>query len=189
MQDAEKLFIAFDYNLTLDSGEQIDCSEANEPFDFITGSDQIIPGLEKALVAMKVGDAAKVTVAPEEAYGPYMQDLVHEIPRDQFPPEEQIEPGMNFQTEGPHGPLTINVIAVKGDESVTVDLNHPLAGKTLIFDVKIAEIREASAEEIEEALTADDGCGCGCGSESQGGACGSDCGCGSDSKSGSCGCS
>jgi FKBP-type peptidyl-prolyl cis-trans isomerase SlyD len=135
---------------------------------------------------MQVGDSSKVTIQPEDGYGLYNQELVHEIPRDQFPPEEKIEPGMTFQTEGPQGPITINVVEVKGDESVTVDLNHPLAGQQLTFDVKIVDIRQPSREEIAELS---DGCGCGCGSDGHD-SCGPDCGCGAENeeKSGGCGC-
>ncbi len=187
MSVAEKQFIAFDYVLTLDSGEEIDRSEENEPLDFITGQEQIIPSLEKSLMAMKVGESSKVTIEPEDGYGTFNQELIQEIPRDQFPPEEKLEAGMSFQTEGPQGPLMINIVEVKGDESVTIDLNHPLAGKTLVFDVKIVEAREANSEEIARLTAA----GCGCGSESQAASCGTDCACAADGqdKGGGCGCS
>lgn len=183
---AENLFVSIDYILTLNSGEEIDRSEENDPLGFITGTGQIIPGLEDAMMGMKAGDTSTITVEPEDGYGPFDQELVHEIPRDEFPPEEKVEPGMTFETEGPHGPIMITVIGVKGDESVTVDLNHPLAGKQLIFNIKIVEIREPSQEEIDQLTAAS---GCACGSDSQG-SCGSACGCASDDqpREGGCGC-
>ena len=184
MNIADKLFVSIDYTLTLDSGEEIDSSKEYAPLGFVTGTGHIMPGLEKALMGMKAGDTSKVTVEPEDGYGSYSKELVHEIPRNEFPAKEKIEPGMTFETEGPQGRVIIRVTEVNGDESVTVDLNHPLAGKQLIFDVKIVDVREPSQEEIAQ-LTA----GCACGSASQD-ACGPDCGCGSNdqSQSGGCGC-
>lgn len=181
MNIADKLYVAIDYRLTLDSGEEIDKSPAGEPLGFIAGSGQIIPGLETALMGMKVGDNSRIVVAPEDAYGAVSDELFQDIPMDQFPEDVEIEPGMTFEAHGPHGPVMISVSRVNtADDTVTVDLNHPLAGKTLCFEVNVVEVRQPSAEELAE-LASD--CGCGCGSHGDGScgpsdACGSGCNCG-----------
>lgn len=180
MNIADKLYVAIDYRLTLDSGEEIDKSPAGEPLGFITGSGQIIPGLENALMGMKVGDSSRIVVEAEDAYGAISEDLFQEIPMEQFPDDVKVEPGMTFEAEGPHGPVMISVTRVNAvDDTVIVDLNHPLAGKRLCFDVNVVEVREPSAEELSELA---DDCGCGCGSQGEGscepgGGCGSGCNC------------
>lgn len=180
MNIADKLYVAIDYRLTLDSGEEIDKSPAGEPLGFITGSGQIIPGLENALMGMKVGDSSRIVVEAEDAYGAISEDLFQEIPMEQFPDDVKVEPGMTFEAEGPHGPVMISVTRVNAvDDTVIVDLNHPLAGKRLCFDVNVVEVREPSAEELSELA---DDCGCGCGSGdggscAPGGSCGSGCNC------------
>jgi FKBP-type peptidyl-prolyl cis-trans isomerase SlyD len=175
---ADKLYVAIDYRLALDSGEEIDRSPAGDPLGFIAGSGQIIPGLEIALMGMKVGDSSRIVVEPEDAYGAVSEDLFQDIPMDQFPAEVKVEPGMTFEAHGPHGPVMISVARVNAvDDTVTVDLNHPLAGKRLCFDVNVVEVREPSADELSE-LAADCGCGShGAGSCEPGGGCGSGCGC------------
>lgn len=179
MNIAENSYVALDYCLTLESGEEIDKSQEGQPLSFITGTSQIIPGLEKALMGMAVGDSAKVDVAPEEAYGLVNDDLFQEVPRDQFPADVVLEPGMTFQAQGPQGPFMLEISKLMED-AVEINLNHPLAGKKLFFDVKIVEVREATETELAQAASS--GCGCGCDSDSDSG-----CGCGSDSGSGQCG--
>jgi FKBP-type peptidyl-prolyl cis-trans isomerase SlyD len=177
---ADKLYVAIDYRLALDSGEEIDRSPSGDPLGFIAGSGQIIPGLENALMGMKVGDSSRIVVEPEDAYGAVSEDLFQDIPMEQFPDDGKVEPGMTFEAQGPHGPVMISVARVNAvDDTVTVDLNHPLAGKRLCFDVNVVEVREPSADELSE-LAAD--CGCGCGSHGEGscepgGGCGPGCGC------------
>lgn len=186
MNISENVFVAFDYTLTLDSGEEVDKSPAGQPLGFITGSGQIIPGLEKQMMGMTKGDSVKLSVDSESAYGPINPDLFQEVKRDQFPPEMEIKSGMTFQSQGPQGPMVINVKELKGDDMVVIDLNHPLAGKRLHFDVNITEVRDLTTEEKEGLTSASAsgcGCGCGCSSEEEAGS-GSGCdsgGCGSES--------
>ena len=171
MKIAENLFVAIEYCLSLDSGEEVDRSRSGNPLSFIAGTGQIIPGLEKELMGMKAGDSANITVEPDDAYGPAREDLMHEIPRSQFPVEADINPGTKFQAQSPNGPIVIVVKTVE-DDTVTVDLNHPLAGQRLHFDVKIVEVREPNAQELASAAG-----GCSCGTESPGN-CGPGCSCG-----------
>jgi len=176
----ERTYVAIDYRLTLASGEEIDSSRQGEPFGFITGAGQVIPGLEKELMGRTEGYEAQIVVAPEDGYGPVDEELFQEISKSQFPDDCTIEPGMTFQAQGPHGPVMITVKELNGNDTVTVDLNHPLAGEQLYFDIKVVEVREPNAQELAGLEQQASGCGCGCSG------CGPDepAGCGS----GGCGC-
>ena len=176
MNIKEKVFVAFDYILTLDSGEEIDKSPAGQPLGFITGAGQIIPGLEKEMMGMSTGDSVKISVEPEDGYGLVNPALFQEVKREQFPADIEIAPGMTFQSQGPNGPMIINVSEIKDADTVIIDLNHPMAGKRLHFDINIADVRDLTPEEAA-GLSSGCGCGCGCGSDDDAG-CGSG-GCGS----------
>jgi FKBP-type peptidyl-prolyl cis-trans isomerase SlyD len=180
MNIADKMYVAIDYTLTLESGQEIDKSPAGQPLGFITGTGQIIPGLEKALMGRVAGDHAKLIVAPEDAYGPVKDDLFQDIPKSQFPSDVEVTPGMAFEAQGPRGPFMITVAKVNDNDTITVDLNHPMAGKELHFDVNVVEVRQPTADELAQAAASfSSGCGCGCGSEDTGAdSCGSGCNCG-----------
>ena len=148
MNIQENAFVAIDYKLTLDSGEVVDESEAGKPLGFIFGCGMIIPGLERQMAGMNVGDTAKLTVEADEGYGSYQDELVKPIPRANFPSDVSLQPGMVFQGQGPHGPVAIRIKDVDGDQ-VMADFNHPLAGERLHFDITVAAVREATPEEIK----------------------------------------
>ncbi len=148
MQIAQNSVVAFHYTLTNDAGEVLDSSEGRDPLTYLHGAGNIIPGLEKGLEGRESGEKLNVTVAPEEGYGEVQPQLVQEVPRDAFQGVEAVEPGMQFQAQTQGGPLMVTVTKIEGD-TVTVDGNHPLAGQKLNFDVEIADVREASQEEIE----------------------------------------
>lgn len=140
--------VSFHYTLTDDQGQQIDSSAGQDPLAYLHGAGNIIPGLEKALEGKSVGDQLNVEVSAEEGYGPVQQELIQEVPREAFQGVDSIEVGMQFEAQtGQGGAVPVTVTAVT-DETVTVDGNHPLAGKTLNFDVTIADVREASEEEL-----------------------------------------
>jgi FKBP-type peptidyl-prolyl cis-trans isomerase SlyD len=164
MNIADKLYVVFDYKLTLDSGEEIDSSSEGQPLGFITGSGQIIPGLEKAIMGMTVGDSKKISVEPEDGYGQVNPELFQDVPRKQFPGDIELRPGMAFQAQCPQGPIVINIKEMKDENTVVIDLNHPLAGKKLHFDLNIVEVREPTAEELSGLSS---GCNCGCSDEEQ----------------------
>lgn len=173
MKVADKLFVAIDYQLSLDSGEEVDKSAEGKPLEFVVGTGRIIPGLENALMGIEEGESLKVSLEPENAYGLIDDSLFQEIPRERFPAEADLEAGMTFQAMGPRGPMMLTVQGVEGDV-VKVDLNHPMAGKKLHFDIRIAEVREARPEEIQPA-----GGGCACGPEAADKEdCGPGCACG-----------
>ena len=148
MKIAEKHVVTLNYTLKDNEDNIIDQSEDGS-FCYLHGASNIIPGLENALAGKSSGDALSVSVAPEEGYGPRDDARIQEVPRDAFPPEPEIEPGMQFNAEGPDGQAVMVTIAKVEDGTITVDGNHPLAGVTLNFDVTIADIRDASAEELE----------------------------------------
>jgi FKBP-type peptidyl-prolyl cis-trans isomerase SlyD len=175
MKIADRMYVAIEYTLTLDSGREVDRSQEGRPLGFITGASQIIPGLEKALAGMAVGDAADIIVEPEDGYGVVSDDLFREVPRSQFPGDVEIKEGMAFEAQGPHGPFMLVVSSVNDNDTVTVDLNHPMAGQRLHFAVKVVEVREAGAEEITRLNS---GCGCGCGTGGQDECSSSGCNCG-----------
>ncbi|MAF31858.1 MAG: peptidylprolyl isomerase [Pseudomonadota bacterium] len=137
--------ISFHYKLTNTNGDVLDSSEGKEALAFLTGSNQIISGLEKELVEMETGDKKTVTVASDEAYGPKFDDRIADVPREQFP--EDVQVGMMFSTD-PQGQSIVTVTNVS-DDTVTIDANHPLAGEDLTFDVEVTAVREATADEID----------------------------------------
>ncbi|NTU59807.1 MAG: peptidylprolyl isomerase, partial [Deltaproteobacteria bacterium] len=153
----DRRYVTINYKLSLDSGEVVDQSEPGEPLGFIVGSGQIITGLEKALQGMAEGQSAKVTVEAEEGYGESKPELYRDIPRDNFPPDLKIEPGMGFEAKGPHGPVVFRVRSAT-DDVVIADFNHPLAGQRLHFDVSVAEVREPRAEELASLFSSSCGC-------------------------------
>ena len=134
--------VLFDYTLTDDSGKVVDTSKGKEPMHYVHGKGQIIPGLEKELAGMAVGAEKKVTVKPEDGYGPVDPRAFQEIPKDKLPPEA-LKVGTMLMAQAPGGQgVPVRVHEVK-DSSVVMDFNHPLAGKTLSFDVKITDIKAA----------------------------------------------
>ncbi len=181
MKIADNVFVAISYALTLDSGEEVDRSQEGKPLAFITGSGQVIPGLERELMGMRAGDSARITIEAEEAYGPVQEDLFKELPRSQFPSDMEIEEGMAFEAQAPQGPIMIVVKSIKDKDTVVVDLNHPMAGQRLNFDVKVMEVRETSAAEraAMTSMAAGCGAGCECDTDADGApACGPGCNCG-----------
>jgi FKBP-type peptidyl-prolyl cis-trans isomerase SlyD len=147
MQIAERTVASFNYTLTNDAGEIIDSSEGRSPLAYLHGAGNIVPGLEKEMAGRKAGDRFDVVVAPEEGYGQPNPMLVQTVPRDAFQGVDSIEVGMEFQAQTPQGPLSVVVSKVDAD-NVTVDGNHPLAGKTLHFAIEVTDVRDASVEEL-----------------------------------------
>jgi FKBP-type peptidyl-prolyl cis-trans isomerase SlyD len=137
--------ISFHYHLTNSAGEKIDSSEIDHPLCFLEGVGQIIPGLEKELAKLNVGDKKSIQVAAADAYGKMDEKKIVQVPADKLPKNLQL--GDQLRTkDDPHGmPLTVTRIT---DAQVTLDANHPLAGMDLKFDVEIVEIRDATKDEM-----------------------------------------
>jgi FKBP-type peptidyl-prolyl cis-trans isomerase SlyD len=149
MQISENSVVAIEYTLTGEDGQVIDTSDGREPLVYLHGHNNIIPGLEKAIEGEEAGAELDVKVPPEDGYGPYREELVQDVPRDAFAGMDKVEPGMSFRAESNAGPMTVLVREV-GDEAVTVDGNHMLAGKVLNFKVAVKSVREATADEISQ---------------------------------------
>ena len=145
----DDIVVTLDYLLQLDDGEEIDRSDSQEPFQFLQGHGQIIPGLEKALYGMQVGDEKQVTIAPADGYGEYNEDSFETVSRDIFPPDMELSEGLPLQMrDAESGGVFQATISELKDDNVLLDLNHPLAGETLIFQVKLADLRAATSEEL-----------------------------------------
>ena len=148
MKIASGHVVAIDYSLHLGDGKVVDASEPGDPLSYLHGTGQIVPGLEKALEGLVAGDARQVVVSPEEGYGPSDPEAVQEVPRTAFPPELRPEIGMELVAQGPGGEPVPFVVKDVKLETVVVDMNHPLAGKTLHFDVTVRDVRQATADEV-----------------------------------------
>ena len=144
-----KRVISFHYTLTNKAGEVIDTSrDSADPFAYIEGASQIIPGLEKPMGLLSVGDKRKIEVAAPDAYGVHDDQLIVEVPKSKLPNSEELQPDDQFQAQGPNGEMLLfRVIEINGDQ-VKLDGNHPLAGEDLVFDVEVTAIRDATAEEL-----------------------------------------
>lgn len=141
--------VSMDYRLHLGDGNVIDASDPGDPMTYLHGEGQIVPGLERALEGLGAGEARQVVVAPDDGYGPSDPAAVQEVPRTAFPTGLELQEGAEMVAQGEHGEPVPFVVRRVGLETVTVDLNHPLAGKTLHFDVMIREVRESTEEERE----------------------------------------
>jgi FKBP-type peptidyl-prolyl cis-trans isomerase SlyD len=139
--------VSLDYTLTVE-GEVVDSSEEDEPIQFIQGQEHIIPGLERELYGMRIGDDKKVTLSPEDGYGEVEPDDGMDVPRDEFPAEIPMEIGTGLQLRTEEGEIVNAHIVSLSPDSVRLDFNHPLAGKELHFDVKVVDLRQATDEEI-----------------------------------------
>ena len=128
------------YTGKLDDDTEFDSSVGREPLEFALGSGQVIPGLDKAVEGMTVGESKSVKIEAEEAYGPRQEQLIQEVPKNALPDDIQPSVGMPLQARGPEGQAVKLVVTAVTEESITVDANHPLAGKALNFDVELVEI-------------------------------------------------
>lgn len=131
--------VSIDYTLTVD-GQVVDSSQARGPLTYMQGQNQMIPGLEKALLGLKVGDEKSVVVAPGDAYGEINPEAVQSVPRSSLPQDIQPQVGMALNLQTAEGQQLVAVIKEVQEENILLDLNHPLAGKTLSFTVKVVKI-------------------------------------------------
>ena len=128
------------YTGKLDDGTVFDSSEGREPLEFTIGQGQMIPGFERGVVGMEVGETRTLVIAADQAYGIHRPDGVFELDRSEIPTTIPLEVGMQLQATGPGGqPVTMTVAALS-DDKVTMDANHPLAGKDLTFEIELVGI-------------------------------------------------
>jgi len=147
---ANDMVVSLEYTLRLEGDTEVfESSEGEEPLEFIQGRGHIVPGLEQALYGMAVGQKKQVVVQPEDGYGELDSDAFERVPRDAFPDTLELEVGMELELEDDEGETFDACIAELAGDTVMLDLNHPLAGETLYFDVEVIGIRPATAEELE----------------------------------------
>jgi FKBP-type peptidyl-prolyl cis-trans isomerase SlyD len=138
---------AIDYTLSDAEGRVLDSSDGLPPLEYLHGFQNIIPGLERRLENLAAGAGVRVVVPPAEGYGERDERLVMTVPREQFPPEDDVRPGMKFQGQINGGVHVLRIISV-GDDTVVVDANDELAGAELHFSVKVVSVRAATPEEL-----------------------------------------
>lgn len=157
MQIAPQAVVAIHYTLTDEHGVTLDASAPDQPLVYLHGAGNLIAGLERELSGRRAGDRFTATIAPEDGYGEHVAAMVQQVPRDLFREDQEIEVGMRFSGNTPQGPITVVVAAIDGDQ-VTLDGNHPMAGKTLHFDVTVAAVRPATEPELLHGHVHGPGC-------------------------------
>ncbi len=142
--------VSFDYTLKDTDGKVIETSKDKTPLNYIHGQKQMIPGLEKELTGMKVGGEKHVTVKPEDAYGPINKNAFQEVPKEKIP-ANGLKVGAILALKSPDGRVIPTRVAEVKDKTVLMDMNHPMAGKTLVFDVKVVDIQPAPPPALQPA--------------------------------------
>lgn len=132
------------YTGKLEDGTVFDSSNEREPLEFTIGNGQIISGFEQAVIGMTPGETKTATIPPEEAYGPHREDMTLTVDREQFPEDINPEPGQQLQIQQPDGKAAIVVVSDVSTSTVTLDANHPLAGKPLTFDIRLMDVVNAA---------------------------------------------
>jgi len=162
MADNENKVIKLEYELKdAKTGAILDSNIGKEPLEYISGKGQIIPGLESKINEMSVGDKAEITVEAKDAYGEINPEAVQTLPKEQFAGID-LEVGMILYGQGENQETVQVVVKSFDDKNVVVDFNHPLAGKDLIFNVSLLELRDATMEESASGVVGGKGC-CSCG--------------------------
>jgi len=144
----DDVVVTMRYELTVD-GVVIDSSDNDEPIVFIQGQEDVIPGLEKAIYKMKAGEKKSIHVTPEEGYGEIDPEAFQDVPRDKFPSDIPLKPGVELEMKDEDGETLFATIVSVDKDVVKLDFNEPLAGKDLYFEVEIVDLRQATAEELD----------------------------------------
>ena len=146
---AKDTAVTFNYTLKDDEGNILDQSPEGQPLAYLHGHSNIIPGLEQQLEGKSAGERVNAVVEPADGYGEYQEQAVQHVPRENFQGVDNIQPGMQFQSQTDDGHVMLVTVRDVQDDMVIVDANHPLAGKTLHFDVEVTNVRDASPEELQ----------------------------------------
>jgi FKBP-type peptidyl-prolyl cis-trans isomerase SlyD len=145
-----------EYTLTVD-GEELDSSADAGPLEFLAGYDNIVPGLEREMIGMKIGESKDVVVAPEDGYGEFDDDAFIDAPRSDFPSDTPLEEGLELVVTDEDGNQQMAYVDSFDDETVSLNFNHPLAGAELHFTVKVVALREPTAEELDHGHVHEEG--------------------------------
>lgn len=133
--------VSVEYTGSFDDGTVFDMSQGREPIQFVAGEGHVIKGFDDAVVGMKKGEVKKITITPQEGYGARDEKLQQQVPRSVFPQEMKLEKGMGFSFKTPQGQVIHATITDASQEQVTVDMNHPLAGRSLVFELKVVDVQ------------------------------------------------
>ncbi len=141
--------VTVNYKLSDDEGNLIQKTSVDEPFVYLSGNNQILPKLEQEIDSMIIGGKKNIGLNSSEAYGDYDNKAVQDVKRQEFPDGTNLEKGMEFMANTPDGKPVPFVIKEINEDNITIDFNHPLAGKNLNFDVELIDVRDATREEME----------------------------------------
>lgn len=158
------LYVSVDYKGTLQNGEVFDSSQGGQPLEVQMGVGQLIEGFERELMGMSLSDKKNFTLSPEDAYGQRDDSLTRDFARTDFPPEMEPQVGMTIALQTPEGRQTPAQITHLDGEKLSVDLNHPLAGESLTFEIEVVGISSTATQSHA-------GCGCGSGCDCSSGSC------------------
>ena len=147
MELSDNMVASVHYTGTLQDESVFDSSEGNDPLAFLVGHQQMIPGFEQEMQGAKVGERRTFTLTPDRAYGERDESGIVQLPQSQFPPDAELEVGMMLVAQVTEGPLPFRILTI-GEENITVDFNHELAGHDLTFSVEVVELRDATEEEL-----------------------------------------
>ena len=150
------LVVSMDYKLTVD-GEVLDSSDDEGPLQFLAGYDNIVTGLEREMIGMKIGESKDVVVKAEDGYGEFDEEAFMEVPRTEFPEDMQLEEGMELHITDEDDQHQAAYVTGFDDKTVQLDLNHPLAGAELHFTVKVVALREPTDEELDHGHVHEEG--------------------------------
>jgi len=150
---ANKKVVQINYKGTLADGSVFGESAAGSPLEFMMGAGKMIPALEKGILGLKVGDKKTIIVKAADAYGEYDKAAIQDVPKDQFPANLTLTVGGQYQVQTASGVMVVTIAGIK-DKSISVDFNHPLAGKDLTFAIEVVKIRDATKDELTAAATA-----------------------------------
>lgn len=151
MRIEKDCIVSIDYTLRNSEGVLLGANAGTEPFSYLHGYQQVVPGLEEALAGKAKHDTVSVAVPPERGYGRWDPERVLSVPRAGLPDGVELEAGVSFRLELPDGAVRPVMIAEVHEASVTIDTNHVLAGTTLHFDVTVCDVRHATQNELEQA--------------------------------------
>jgi FKBP-type peptidyl-prolyl cis-trans isomerase SlyD len=148
--------VSMEYTLQVDN-QEIDSSKGQDPLQFLVGHDNIITGLEREMMGMKVGESKDVVIVPADGYGEFDEEAFMDVPRSAFPQDMSVEEGAELSVRDDSGQSRYaRIDAIDGD-NVTLNFNHPLAGDELHFNVKVVDLREPTSEELEHGHVHQDG--------------------------------
>jgi FKBP-type peptidyl-prolyl cis-trans isomerase SlyD len=150
------LVVSMEYTLSVD-GEVLDSSKDAGPLQFLAGYDNIVPGLEREMVGMKIGESKDVLVLPEDGYGEFDEEAFMEVPRSEFPTDMELEEGLELNVTDEDGQHQIAFVESFNDKNVRLDFNHPLAGAELQFNVKVVALRDPTKEELDHGHVHEEG--------------------------------